>query len=591
MNKRWRPVILMAILSVAAFAAVPWSMAEKTVERHMLARLAAQYGLKDVSAASGAVALLPVPRIVANDVAFTSSDGAITARISRVRADVRLLALLRGQVEFDRLVLVSPQVDARISTDAPDPLQQIASLTLAGLPAMPKVTVTDNGALFLRRGPGIISSLRDINVEIAPRATGDAVQASGTLVWRGEKLDFAFATNSAARDILPMLRIRSDIVSIDFASARTLRQPVPAVPALDGQFQMSARSMSRLGTWLASGSPVMVPLGSTAISGRLQISGEGAQIGNASLALGSDVLDGALDWRKRDSRWRLTGTLAGKNLDIGRPQAGVDVQRIALPDAAAMAQIDIDDLLSHDIDLRLSFQRVRLPGLVLTDVAGQVMATDQRFDLSISNAGLYGGAARGRGSIARVPNGLEFRSQLTADRVDLAQLSMELFDARRITGQGTFQHALETSGRTPAELVAQATGRFVALARNGDFLGTNLNDAMRRIERQPLAVARDWRGGRTSFEQIGLTGIISGGIIDISEARGNGPSFRIAMDGQVSLSERLVRLNGIVQSTNGMTSVPFDVLGPLQEPTVQVNARAFLDRSGAAAPLLQQRAN
>lgn len=591
MIKRWRIVILVGLVSLLALALKPWDLAEKSIEQYMLARLSEQFALTGTTAASGAVAFLPMPRIIANDVAVKSADGSVTARIARVRADLRLMPLIAGRIEFDRIILMSPQIDVRLPSETSDPLPLIVSQKLAELPALPSVSIADNGAVFFRRGAGIVSSVRDINADVMAHAPGQAVQASGTLVWRGEKLEFAFATNSSNLDVLPMLRVRSDIVAVDFASARAPRQPSPSNPMLEGQIQISARSMSRLGSWLASGSPVMLPLGSTAINGRLLMSEEGAQVSSASLTLGGDVLDGALDWRKRDSRWRLTGTLAGKNLDIGRPQSGVDVQRVAIPEASATAQIDIDDLLAHDIDLRVSLQRVRFPGLVLTDVAGQIMASDQRLDLSISNAGLYGGVARGRGSIARLTGGLEFRSQITADRVDLGQLSADLFDVRRMSGTGSLQQNLETNGRTPVELVTHATGRFAITARNGEFTGTNLNDAMRRIERQPLSVARDWRGGRTSFEQLTLTGVVSGGTIDISEARGNGPSFRLAMDGQISLIERLFRLNGQIQSTNGVTTVPFEVTGPLLEPSVQLNARAFLERSGAAAPLLQQRAN
>jgi AsmA protein len=590
MIKRWHFVIVAAITGVVALGTTPWKLAEQSVERHVLAVLSTQLGVKASTAAPGAVALLPVPRVIANDVTVTSADGQVTARLPRLRADIRLLPLLVGRIEFDRLVLAAPQIDVHLGPEQADPLQALSSLTLSRLPAMPRVEITENGAIFLRSGPGIISSIRDINIVVEPHSAGDAVQASGGLVWRGERLDFAFATNSAERAILPMLRVRSDMLTLDFASARASRPTAGAAP-IEGQLQVSARSMSRLGSWLASGSPVTLPLGSTALAGRLRVSEEGAQIGNASLTLGSDLLDGALDVRRRESRWRLTGTLAGKNLDIGRPQAGIDIGRLSIPDAAATAQIDIDDLVAHDVDLRLSLQRLRLPGMVLTDVAGQIMATDQRLDISISNAGLYGGVVRGRGSVSRLPSGMEFRTQVSADKVDLAQLSSDLFDARRITGVGTFQHVLETSGRTPAELVNQATGKFVVTARGGDFMGTNLSDAMRRIERQPLSVARDWRGGRTSFEQMTMTGVIAGGVVEISDARGAGPAFRLALDGQISLADRIFKLGGNVQSTNGVTTVPFEVHGPLTDPSVQVNTRAFLERSGAAAPLLQRKAN
>jgi uncharacterized protein involved in outer membrane biogenesis len=160
-----------------------------------------------------------------------------------------------------------------------------------------------------------------------------------------------------------------------------------------------------------------------------------------------------------------------------------------------------------------------------------------------------------------------------------------------MTGQGTFQQQVEMNGRSPAELIASAEGRATFTARNGDFLGTNLNELMRRIERQPLAAARDMRGGRTSFEQLTLAGAISEGVLMLTEARGAGPAFRMAIEGRVSLIDQLYRLQGEVQSSTGQTALPFEVLGPLGEPMVQVNARSLLERSGAAAPFLRPRAN
>lgn len=591
MITRWRLAICAVLVGLAALAVLPWQLAERSVEQYLLSSLSQTFRMRTATSSSGAVALLPYPRIIANDVAVTSADGVITARIPRLRADLKLLPLLVGRIEVEQISLFAPQIDVLLPAEQRDPLHLLSSHLLSSMPDLPRVVITDAGSVFLRRGSSIVSTIREINVDIAAHIKGEAFQTSGSAVWRGEQLNFAFATNSPNRAVLPMMRVRSDFLTVDFASGRSVPQNSPQTPTLDGQLQISAKSMSRLGTWLASGSPVMLPLGNTMVGGRLRLSEEGAQISSAVVTLGSDSLDGALDWRRVERRWRLTGTLAGKSLDIGRPLSGIDLKRITMPEATSTSPIDIDDLLTHDIDLRMSLQRVRFPHLVLNDVAGHVMATDQRFDISITNAGLYGGVVRGRGSVARAPVGLELRTQVTAERVDLAQLSQDFFEARHLTGQGAFQHNLETNGRLAVELVTNANGRFVATARNGEFVGTNLNDAMRRIERQPLSVARDWRGGRTSYEQLALTGVVSDGIIELSEARGSGPAFRLAMDGQISMLDRLVKLNGNVQSANGAASVSFDIVGPLAEPSIQIDARSFLERSGAAAPLLPQRAN
>jgi AsmA protein len=578
------------MLAVAALLA-PWQMAERSVERYLLSELSRKLGVSISSNGTGALAILPLPRIIANEVMVAAPDGTFKVRVPRLRADVRLLSLVGGRLEFDHVILHGPHVDVVLPEGGIDPLDLARSQLAAALPAMPHISVRSNGAVFFRRGPGIVSSVRDVNIEISARARGEAVEVEGSSVWRGERLSFAFASNSPERATLPMARIRSDLVNLDFASRRSAGTSAEERGQLEGPLQISAASMSRLGSWLASGSPVLLPLGRTALDGTLKLTASGAQISDATLTLGQDPLTGAMDWRARDGRWRLTGTFAGRSLDIGRPQSGIDARLFDMPDPSWSALLDVDGLLAHDIDLRLSLQRVRLPGLVLTDVAGQILGTDQRLDVTVAKADLYRGTMRGRASVGRSDNGIEVRSQLVADKVDLALLSQDLLETRRMSGIGTLQYQVEGSGRTVADLTARTRGKISFGARNGDFLGTNLTDAMRRLERQPLAVMRDWRGGRTGFEQIALSGTIEDGVLDVTEARANGPGYRLALEGKVSLTERLYRLSGNVQSATGGAQVPFDVVGPLTDPSVQVNLKAIIDRTGTTGPLSSRQPN
>ncbi len=588
MKRNWRIAGLIGLGAVVALALQPWRLAEETVERHMLAVLTKKLGLVVTGGTAGAFAVLPMPRLIANDLQVRSPDGAFVAKLPRVRAQIDLLALLGGRIAFDHLILHSPQFEVALGADDFNPLVVLSSLAVSNLPASPKISIQGDGSVFFRRYANIISSVRNVNMDVAARAPGEAVQANGSVTWRGENLAFAIASNSAERATLPMARIRSELVSLEFNGRKPLQTTGAAGEILEGQILINAPSMSRLGAWLASGANVTLPLGNTTIAGTLQLSSSGSQVSNAVVTLGTDVLDGAFDWRKREQRWVLTGTFAGKSLDIGRPLSGIEMQRFLPADQSPAALLDVDDLLAHDLDLRLSLQRVRLPGAVLTDVAAQIRSTEQRFDVMVANAGLYRGTLKGRLSLGKSEAGIDIRSQLSAERVDLGAFSADVFETRSLTGTGTLQHQIETSGRTVGELVTNAVGRLAFTARNGDFIGTNLNDAMRRIERQPLAVARDWRGGRTSFEQLTLNGTIAGGTLEISDGQAAGAAFRLALDGRILLTERIYRLAGTVQSTSGAHSIPFDVSGPLAEPVVAVNTRALLERSGAAAPLLQR---
>ncbi len=357
MKRRWQIAGLAGLAALATALFLPLDLAERTIERYLLSRLSQRLGVTVQSSSGGAFAVLPMPRFVANDVRIVSNDGTAKAMIPRLRADIRILALLGGRIEFSAITLQAPQVEFDLPPDGFDLLSTVTSQVASLLPSTPQISVRNNGAVFFRNGPGIVSSLRDVNIDMSSRKRGDAIEVAGTAVWRGEKLEFAIASNSAARATMPMARIRSDLANIDFTARKGGTTAVDESHTLEGPLSVSAPSMSRLGSWLAAGSPVLLPLGNTAVTGRLRLTRDSAQVRNSSVTLGNDTLEGGFDWRKRDARWALTGTFAGKSLDIGRPDSGIDTKRLGISsDNAGSVALDIDDLLAHDIDLRLSLQ-------------------------------------------------------------------------------------------------------------------------------------------------------------------------------------------------------------------------------------------
>jgi AsmA protein len=572
---------VVAVAGVLALAWQPWRLAEETVQRLVRQKLGDRLGLS-VVAQSGSFALLPLPRVILHEVEVNGPDHGLVARVGRVRADLDLWALAQMQVAFDHVILFAAHIDLRLQGPAFNPLAVLAFAPPATAPATPRLSIRDNATVFFRSGESLVSTARDVGIEVQARERGGAIKAEGELVWRGERVTFALATDSAGRETLPMARLRSDLATLDFNARRGL---APGAP-FEGSLQISSRATSRLGSWLSAGSPVLLPLGASSVQGQASLSADGVQLRSASVTLGDDTLEGTLDLRRRELRWLLTGTLAGRSLDIGRPQAGVETQRLAWPDLASTAPLDLSDLFAHDIDLRLSLQRVRAGAATLTDVAAQIMASEHRLDLALTNAQMYRGTARGRAQLQRNGGPIELRVQSTLERLDVGAFAQDVFEARRLTGQGQISQQVEMRGASPAELLASAQGRFALTIRNGDMMGANLADTMRRIERQPLAVGRDWRGGRTSFETMTAQGAIINGVMAFTEARMAGPGYALALDGQMSLSDRILRLTGQVASPTAPTVLPFEIAGPLAEPVVQINPSAFLERSGAVAPFL-----
>jgi AsmA protein len=590
--RRWRVLGLAAALALLLAAAQPWRIAESALQAHVLSTLSDQLGVTIDGARDGAVALLPTPRVLANDLRVRMADGSVELVVPRLRAEVQLLALLAGRVSFDKLILVTPQVTIHEPNGGglTDPLRLITDVSLSQTRATPGVVI-ENGAMFVRSGPSIVTAARGVSVEISERSAGDGFEIAGSLLWRGEPVTIAVATDSIARRITPMARLRSAPVNLDFTAARREAGAEPGA-ALAGTIDVNAPSLSRLGAWIASGSPIVLPLGPTAARGPITFTRRAIEMKSAQITLGADTLEGALDWRRREERWRLSGTLAGRSLDVGRPNSGIEADRLLLVDLASTAPVDVDDLFAHDVDLRLSVQRVRFPGVTLNDVAAQIISTAERLDLSLTNAGLHRGTLKGRATLGRVSDGaggVDVRVQLNAERVDAGALSAELFDQRRLTGAAFLQHALETRGAAPADLVRNAQGRLSLVVRGGDIAGVNLADVVRRFERQPLSVAREWRGGRTAFEQLSLNGAIGGGAFVLGESQISGAGYQLRLDGAMGLSDSMLRMSGQLQTPNASAVLPFQLSGPLLQPLVSLNLPSILERSGAAQPFLAPR--
>jgi AsmA protein len=125
--------------------------------------------------------------------------------------------------------------------------------------------------------------------------------------------------------------------------------------------------------------------------------------------------------------------------------------------------------------------------------------------------------------------------------------------------------------------------------RQGELIGIGLNDALRRVEKRPLSAFLDWKGGRTPFDQAQVSLAIVGGQGEIVDGALSAPHLRAGIQGRVSLVERAVTIKAQVDPITATPSptptIVFDVTGGWDDVAVIPDARAMIERSGAAKPL------
>ena len=577
-------------LGLGALAAVslgmrPWELAASTIENRVIAGLERATRSKVVSIGSATIAFLPTPHISLRDMKIAQPDQAMSASVIRARAEIKLLALFSGRLDYDDIQLTSPQVDIAVKDTAANPAEWLAPAVdiISATDGHGRITILDGVFNANRKSGAITAVLSKVNVVIARRKPKAPVELSGSVLWRGEitSVDARWPVTNALAPA--SLNMRSPVLDWSFDGTRE----VTTEPVLLGRIKINTPSAKSALNWLQAGSPFVELLGPLKFAAQARFTPGMSDLSQVVATIGTDSLEGALTIDTSGSRWSLGGTLAGATLDLGAVLQRADSISWMLTDDATRGSANLEILTSHNLDLRLSIDMIKAGEAKLSDVAAQVLIKPGRLDVSMLQAAAYGGSAKGRLVLAQTASGLDMRLQSGFDKVDLGKLSADLPGIRRFSGIGYGQLLLEGTGPTPDDLLSGLTGRLSLSGRNGDVSGVAMPELLRRIERQPLSAFRDWRGGKSSYEIAMLNATIAGGVVDISESTVTGAGYKLALTGKSSLANRQIALSGILSGGyNGVIKLPFEVTGPIFDPLVTPDAQVLIQRSGAAGPLL-----
>jgi AsmA protein len=185
--------------------------------------------------------------------------------------------------------------------------------------------------------------------------------------------------------------------------------------------------------------------------------------------------------------------------------------------------------------------------------------------------------------------GTEVRTQGAFDKVDMGSFLTATGQGRWIQGPGQGQFQIEGVGRTPAEVVRHATGHANVTIKDGELIGIGLNDAVRRVEKRPLATSLNWKGGRTPFDMAQIQLNVVDGVAGIADSRLTAPGLMTSLRGKIFLLDRALDLKADVSSAtispNPSPAIVFDLTGRWQDVIITPDARSLIQRSGAAKPL------
>lgn len=603
-GRRGRLIAVAALALAAAVAgalAAPWLLSPVKLRETVMSQIQSATGLYVAARGQAALSLLPRPRVVIDGVGFADRNGALLVEAESLQASARILPLLAGRIDIASVTLRRPRVRLDLDhkpVDAPGALGRAAATgtaTPAGEQAerlrLGVLSIAEGSARILRGGQTYTVDGIDASLEW-PRI-GEAATLTGDFNWRGERLrGLVWAARPAA-----LLRGEQSVVTarLDGEGLKAEAQGVAQAGAnarFSGRLAGSAPSLRQALRLLDLAPPLPGPFEDAQFQARASIGPRDAQLKDIRFVVDGNAFTGAATLRGDEERPHLTAALRSDFLALkamladAPPLVGADGQW-------SKEEFDVPDLYGIDVDLQIDAAHARLGRLTIDDAALAVTLRDGAVEFVLAQAHAYRGALKGRASFAPAPSGLEAHVTAQTSGVDAGGLIWDAFGKNALAGALDATIALDAEGDTMVTLMRNLSGRASLALSDGQIAGIDLERALRRLEKRPLASALDIRSGRSTLEKASATIKIENGLGAISDGAGRGPGFTLGFSGVVRFFDRALALKAVASEAEPAgkareqgQKISFDVGGGWDDLSMTPDAQAFIRRSGAAAPLL-----
>ncbi|MDH7794746.1 MULTISPECIES: AsmA family protein [unclassified Beijerinckia] len=590
MNRSLKWGIGLLLLLAAAGAFFPISAFEAALRKQIAEQVRQVSGLETDIKGRLSFSLLPRPQVRAENVAI-GTHPAMALHTPFIRGNIRLLPLLGGRIELERLTLIGPQLSlqttqatlTRPSTQLLAELSKLGPLTIAG------------GSLDLQLGDRPPIQISQIDGILDPRGLPGPLSFAGRLFWND--------VNGEAEVLFARLSDLFDKGSSPFTAK--LRSPL-ADAAFDGVLQGGSRwqfdghfagtaAQPRALMQVLNFAPALPgPLATVSANGTLRVTQQALALSDASITLDANVFRGSIGVRLEGERPLISATLATPSLMLPSseimPTLRVDRQWSREP-------LSLAALARTDLDLRLSAQRAVIGKMTMTATGLSVLANDGKLEVLLAGAQAYGGRMKGQLTISPAGGDGDFKGTLSLTSVDAGALMKDMVRSPRMSGIVTGEIALQSRGGSVGEHVETLSGQLKLSAKNGELAGLDAEQALRRSEKRPLSVPGEVRAGSTSFATAEIGGTINKGVLSLERGQVAGPGAMINLGGVINGPDQTLHLDIGVSPPRRPEAMPanptapmqlnFDLSGPWEAPTFSLDTDGLIRRSEAAAALLR----
>jgi len=595
MKRLGTPIAALLALALAGLIATSWLINRDTLRQSVEAQIRSVTGLEFMVDGPIDVSVFPGSYVAFHNVGLKGGGTADPAlRVDVLTANLRLLPLLLQRFEIADLMMLRPQIHVAREADGESnwtPFIQTIARTMKpdadNQVSFSEIRIQDGTLTYEDAGNHSSEKLNDIDLSLAWPSISRSFAATGQFDWRGERVDGAISISdfvAALSGDRSGLKARLSSAPLKLAFDGTVANRTSAM--MEGTLTVDTASLRNALEWTGRPPPGSGGFGRFALKARANVVGASIALTNVNVELDGNVAEGVMTY-SNNGRQALQATLAADALDFTPYISTVRLLASGARDWNRQV-FDLNALSTTDLDMRLSAARVTIGPSKLGRTAFGANLRDGMLALSVGEAQVFGGLARGSFSITRSDAVADAKAQFQFLDVDLQACASELFGVNRLSGRGNLNVSLATSGSSPFGLAQTLDGTATLTGHDGAIIGFNVEQLLKRLERRPLSGGA-FRSGTTPFDDLTVSLKFSEGIATIEDARMDGPASRVTLSGTASVPAREYNLKGVASLTSNGASgfeLPFVVEGPWDDPLIYPDPESLIRRSPATAPLL-----
>jgi len=592
------PIAALIGVALTGLIATSWFLDRDALRQAVEAQIRTVTGLDLVVKGNIDVSLFPGSYVSFHDVGLKGGGTADPAlAVDVLTANLRLLPLLLRRFEIADVMMLRPHIhvirDAHGESNWTPFVDTIARTMKPGAEnqvSFSEIRIQDGVLAYEDVANHLSETLGDIDLSLAWPSISRSFAATGQFDWRGERVDGSISASdfiAALSGDRSGLKARLASAPLKLAFDGTIANRTSTM--MEGTLTVDSVSLRNALRWAGQAPPGSGGFGRFALKARANVVGPSIALTNVNVELDGNVAEGVMTYAN-NGRQTLQATLAAGALDF---TPYVSTFRLLASGARDWNRqlFDLNSLSTTDLDMRLSAAKVTVGSSKLGRTAFGANLRGGALALSVGEAQIYGGIAKGSFGVARSDAVADVKAQFSFTDVDLQSCASELFGVSKLSGRGNLSVSLVASGASPFGLAQSLDGTASLTGHDGAISGFNVEQLLKRLERRPLSGGGNFRSGSTPYENLTIAVKFSEGIATAEDIRIEGPAARITLSGTASVPAREYDLKGIASLTSAPNAapgfdLPFVVQGPWDDPLIFPDPESLLRRSPASAPLL-----